>query len=268
MKILDIDIDYFMDEIAFNIGGNFDERLSESDYGSSVWSEKRVIDFIENQLGLSKTEKIKGRIVSGHNEALFFWKELIQQKKLICPFEVVHIDSHADLGLGYSSWHYILEKLLTFPKDERPKHNSYLNCDGNKVSEGIGDYLLFAIAYQWISKLTYCANPHGDKNDYFLNILKNNHEEYIWDKPVSNVIQLVHNEKMARPEYDDSEMIKQQYFETADKDPEIPFTIIPTVKDVKYDGNFDFIVIAQSPNYTPASADFILDIFRDYIEEI
>lgn len=29
----------------------------------------------------------------------------------------------------------------------------------------------------------------------------------------------------------------------------------------------DFAVFAQSPNYTPASADFIMDIFREYIVE-
>lgn len=33
-------------------------------------------------------------------------------------------------------------------------------------------------------------------------------------------------------------------------------------------GDFDFALLAQSPNYTPASADFIMDIFREYIEEI
>lgn len=261
-------MDYFMDDIACGIGESLNERLSEEDYGSSVWTGKQVIDFLENHLGLSRERKIKGRIVSGHNGALFFWKELIQQKKLTYPFEVIHIDSHADLGLGYSSWKYILDELLKFPKEERPKHNSYLSCYGNIVSEGIGDYLLFAIAYQWISKLTYCANPYGDKNDYVLDTLKNHHEEYIWDKPVNNVIQLVHNEKMDRPEYDDSDILKQQYLEIGDKDPEIPFTIIPTVEGVRYEGDFDFVVMAQSPNYTPASSDFIMDIFRDYIEEI
>ena len=44
--------------------------------------------------------------------------------------------------------------------------------------------------------------------------------------------------------------------------------IIPKIEDVKFDGKFDYAVMAQSPNYTPASADFILDIFREYIEEI
>ena len=50
--------------------------------------------------------------MTGHNEALFFWQELITKEILETPFEVVHIDSHADLGLGYLSWTYILDDLL------------------------------------------------------------------------------------------------------------------------------------------------------------
>ena len=44
--------------------------------------------------------------------------------------------------------------------------------------------------------------------------------------------------------------------------------IIPTVEAVKYNGNFDYAVMAQSPNYTPASADFILEMFSEYIMPI
>lgn len=51
-------------------------------------------------------------------------------------------------------------------------------------------------------------------------------------------------------------------------EPEVPFTIIPTHEGVCYEGDFDFIVMAQSPNYTPESADFIMDIVREYIIEI
>ena len=49
---------------------------------------------------------------------------------------------------------------------------------------------------------------------------------------------------------------------------QVELLIIPTIEDVKFDGKFDYAVMAQSPNYTPVSADFILDIFREYIEEI
>ena len=101
MKLLDLDMDYFMENIAIGITESREERLSEDEYGYCVWSEQRIRSFLEDNLGLSKDRKIKGRIVTGHNEALFFWQELITKESLETPFEVVHIDSHADLGLGY-----------------------------------------------------------------------------------------------------------------------------------------------------------------------
>ncbi|HAQ3903752.1 MULTISPECIES: peptide arginase family protein [Enterococcus] len=267
MKLLDLDMDYFMEKIATFISENRKQRLSEEDYGGSVWVEERVRKFLESNLGLSKDRKIKGRVVSGHNEALLFWRELIEKGELAIPFEVVHVDSHADLGLGYSSWTHILDYILQYPVPERPVHNQYIDCSGNMKVEGIGDYLLFAIAYQWISKLTYCANPNGDKDDYILDTLKDFHENYIWNEPVENIIQLVCNPEMEFPHYYDSDDIKKRYLATGKKEPEVPMLTIPTVDGVDFNGDFDFVVMAQSPNYTLESADFIMDIFREYIEE-
>lgn len=102
MKILDIDMDYFMTEIA-HTPYSCNERLKEEYYGNSVWSADKVKNFLEQNLGLSRDNKIPGRIVCGHNESLFFWEELIGSKKLNVPFDVVHVDSHADLGLGEDS---------------------------------------------------------------------------------------------------------------------------------------------------------------------
>ena len=88
------------------------------------------------------------------------------------------------------------------------------------------------------------------------------------NKPIKNYIQLKYNKTMEMPDYDSPDAYKKKYLEGAIKDPEVELLIIPTIEDVKFDGNFDYAVMAQSPNYTPASADFILDIFREYIEEI
>ena len=66
--------------------------------------------------------------------------------------------------------------------------------------------------------------------------------------------------------YRSSEEYKKAYLDGAFKDPEVELRIIPTIEGVKFYGDFNFAVIAQSPNYTPASADFILDIFREYIK--
>lgn len=73
---------------------------------------------------------------------------------------------------------------------------------------------------------------------------------------------------MEMPQYDSSDRDKKRYLEGAIKDPEVELLIIPTIKDVKFDGDFDFAVLVQSPNYTPASADYIMDMYREYIEEI
>ena len=266
MKILDIDMDYFMEKIAY-VNDDVIERLSEEDYGGCVWTEQRVRSFLENNLGLSKRNKIRGRIVIGHNEALFFWKELIASNDLNVPFEVVHVDSHADLGVGIDSPYHIMKYLLAYPVEERPEHNRYIDYNGKMKIEGIGDYLLFAIAYQWVSKITYCANPNGDKNDYVWQTLKDFEENYIWEEPVENIIQLLYNPDMDVPNHNDNEFVKMEYIKGSCREPEVPLLIIPTIEAVNFDGEFDYIVMAQSPNYTPASADFIVDIVREYIDE-
>lgn len=84
MRVLDLDMDYFMTEIA-NTPLSCKERLAEEDYGNSVWSAEEIRQFLEQNLGLSKTQKIPGRIVSGHNESLFFGKNLLIAKSFQIP---------------------------------------------------------------------------------------------------------------------------------------------------------------------------------------
>lgn len=267
MKVLDLDMDYFMGAVATFIKESESERLSEDEYGGCIWTEREVRDFLERNLGLSKNNKIRGRVVAGHNESLFFWRKLIEKGELSTPFDVIHVDSHADLGLGYNSWVHILDCLLGYPVEERSRHSEYLDILGHLRREGIGDYLLFAVAYRWISSIVYCGNPHRKCNDFLWDTLKDFKEESIWNDPVQNTIQLLYNPDMPFPKYYDSEDVKRQYIRNSRKEPEVPFFIIPTIDDVHFDGNFDFAVLAQSPNYTPASADFIMDIFREYIVE-
>ena len=271
MKVLDLDMDYFVKLVATDIVDSETNRLSEAEYGSCVWDEREIRDFLENNLGLSKERRIKGRVVSGHNEALFYWKELIEKQLLSKPFEVIHVDSHADLGVGYTSWIYILNELLKYPVEERINHAVYFEKKTQKMKgESIGDYLLYAVAYRWVSQIFYCGNPNRTCNDYRSEILKDFNEIPVSDKPVQQIIQLIHNPKQEFPvrfDFDPLGVEKKMFIMNSDKEPEVPFSIIPNIEDVRFDGDFDFAVLAQSPNYTPASADFIMDIFRDYIIE-
>ena len=268
MKILDLDLDYFLEVRHSGINDKIKERCAEEQYGDSVWSEERVRSFFKKNLGLSKRRKIKGRVIKDHNEAIIFWKELIQKGYLTIPFEVIHVDAHGDLGVGSASWKYILKELLTYPVLERPKHNKYRGCSGEIREEGINDYLLFAIAYQWISQLTFCVNSEEGKYDYLNEILKDFTMQEVRNKPTENIIQLVSNPLFRIPERDDSDEYKSKYLSTGIKEPEVPMLVIPTIDDVKYNGDFDFAVLAKSPNYTPESADFVIDIFKEYIKVI
>lgn len=270
MKVLDLDMDYFMNRIATGIPETTSNRLRDGGYESAVWSREQVVDFLENNLGLSRTNRIPGRVVSGHNEALYFWRELIDQGLLHIPFEVVHIDSHADMGLGSDAEYFLRTELLGWPVNERPLHSYHTNCYGRCCAEGIGDYLLYAVAYRWISKLTYCANPHGAANDYDIYALKGFCEKLIFTEPVENTIQLLYNpENLTVPRvYNSEEKEIEDFIASCRKEPEVPYIIIPTIGAVSFNGDFNFAVMAQSPNYTPQNADFIMDVFREYIDEI
>lgn len=59
MRLLDIDMDYFLKEIPIMISENNMGRVSDDSY--PVWNQKEVTDFFENRLGLSQRQKLKVR---------------------------------------------------------------------------------------------------------------------------------------------------------------------------------------------------------------
>lgn len=256
MKILDIDMDYFLYEVPSCIPSDCKTRLDD-DY--IPWGKEVVIKFMEKRLGLSKEKKIPGKIVQHHNEALYYWRDLVKKSKLQTPFDVIHVDSHADLGLGFSSWTFIFEKLLGLEVEKRCDIENYKTIFDKYSLPGIGDYLLFALSFRWISKLTYICNPTESGNDYLLYILKD-------CKEPNNKIQLPYNNKYKASDLNDS-YDRDRYLKSATLEPEVEFEIINKVKDINYNGDFDFITFCISPNYTPKSADFIIDIIKEYIIE-
>lgn len=254
MKVLDLDMDYFLDYPVNEIVFSNQARVDNEKCIASVWSEERVRSFLENNLGLSKTRKIPGRIICGHDEALYFWNELIETSKLEYPFSVVHIDSHADLGFGGLGRIVILNEIVYWPLGLRKPRNCHnIEIDGRFYDIDIGNYLLYAIAFRWVSDLEYCGNPNSDCGDIPLEIVRGGIPDCEFDTVISRVIQLKGRNS-------------EEIGETVE--PRIPFRICPRVEDVKHEGDFDFVSLAQSPNYTPKNADFIMDIFREYINEI
>lgn len=249
MKVLDLDMDYFLDHPVFRKDVYSTERVDDIEVINSVWEENRVRTFLENNLGLSKKNKKEGRIVQGHDGALFFWKELIDKNLLRAPFSVVHIDSHSDLGLGSETLVHVLDEMIYWDVEYRIRNikESY-DLNGQFHTVNCGDYLLYALAYRWVLDLTYCMNPRNKETDIPQQILLRNIPSSGVNKEIDTVIRLNPIDG------------KSVIFE-----PEVPLKILPKLDLVKYMGDFDYVLLAQSPNYTPSNADYIMDVFKDYI---
>jgi hypothetical protein len=244
MRVIDLDLDFFINNIAHNVS-DYGKRLDEEFY--QPWTEENVRIFLEQNCGLTTSMRIPGRIVRHQDEAFLFWRELIEKGLLKVPFDVVHIDAHADLGLGDASWVYIMGEILHKSIKERmyPKRESHKLCPGS--------YLAFAVACRWLKSLTFVLHPKW-QNDLAWLHFKNYDDN-------SKYIQL----KKYDPKDIDVMEIRNRI--PQEVEPEVPFYII-NMDEFKDDRPYDYFVLSNSPGYTPASADKLLPIFRDYIDII
>ncbi len=248
LKVLDIDMDFFLDCITKDNHG--EDRYPNN--WCNVWKKSEIIDYLENILNLSIDKKIKGRIITYHNESLDFWNDMINKQQLTVPFTVVHVDSHSDLSYTKKSQDFEsnidgYRQILELKSYNDRYITIYGNGNGvkdnhdNWVDEG--NYLIFAFAFKWIEQLIYYTNliePY-EENDY--------DSEFIVDLKEKNGIYL---KKWVR---------EKEYI------PKITI-ISKKYKNDRVFSDYDFITFPISPKYTPKKADFIIDIIKDYIEEI
>jgi hypothetical protein len=241
--MIDLDLDFFLSDISY--GGGANNRLDESRY--TPWSEKEVRAFLERQCGLSKSKPLPGKIVVTHDEVFDHWRDEIEKGQLIPPFEVIHVDAHADLGMGDASYFYLMTEHLGKPVSER----SYPPI-GDWSGIGEGNYLAFAIACRWISKLTYVHHPKSC-DDLMPHYMKDNDEN-------SGFIQLKYYGQV------DVDTLQRGSQSPLSLEPEVPFELVPG-QLFQNEQPFDRIYLARSPSYTPEAADRLIPIIKKYIVE-
>lgn len=246
MRILDLDLDFFLDEIAHWQNGS--GRLSDEDF--NPWTGEAVRFFLEEQCGLSKDNKVRGRFVKHHHEAFYFWRELILAGSLETPFEVVHVDAHSDTGLGDSGYLYVANNLLHLPPQER------INPDQLYA----GNYMIKAIACQWVSNIVFVLHPKW-----------NNDIPRFHMKDLTSVSG--HTSGQFQLKKYDPTILNVFTLDRIDNitplglEPEVPFSLVEQSRYVE-DKPFDYIVLSHSPDYTPASADALLPIIMEYIDPV
>ena len=145
------------------------------------------------------------------------------------------MDTHSDLAFGPPGPDFVLKAVLTRPPRARATLDSYRA--GVKLDEA--NYLLFALAFRWVSRLTYVRNPRSRQD--VPSVLRAGTGEI---RLTSDIARLM--EGANGPE------------------PSIPFTVVDDYRAFR-DGGFDFVTMAQSPRYAPASADRIMGLLVPYI---
>ena len=231
MRVLDLDMDFFLSDPCplAPLG----ERPEES--CARVWSDEEVIRFLEEQCGLSTQKPVPGAIFDTHDKALDFWQARLADGSLSAPFEVVHVDTHSDLAFGPPGTNYVLNVVLS----RRPCDRAAVDVYRRAVELDEANYLLFALAFRWIDRLTYVRNPKSHQ-----------------DIPR----QLLGGEGSIHLRSFISQMMETKN----GAEPVIPFDVYDDYRQFRQHG-YDFVTMAQSPRYAPASADRIMEIVRRYM---
>jgi len=148
------------------------------------------------------------------------------------------VDTHSDLAFGPPGTGYVLNVVLSRAPQARTNIDGYRKA----VELDEANYLLFALAFRWISRLTYVRNPksHQDIPRQLLDCEGNIHLRSF----VSQMMEGMNGRK-----------------------PVIPFDVFDDYRQFKQTG-YDFVTMAQSPRYAPKPADRIMEIVRRYITEI
>lgn len=244
-RILDLDLDIFVRPLK-TFCKETASRAESAYYKAMPRTE--ILDALDTKLCLAEQAPIKGALVETHKEVYFLWRDLIQSGQLTTPFDVVHVDGHADLGMGDSSYVYIQEEwILENDKFKDPKLGGWSGL-------GSGNYLAFAIANGWVSSLTYVS--HEDEPDDLNRMFFKD-----WNA-ASGFVEI-------------KQVVKGDFYEASIsmRDEKIrykPVVTIPfrRVSLSQYSTNlaFDYAFVAKSPAYTPVELDFVNTLIEKRIK--
>ena len=179
-----------------------------------------------------------GAIFETHDQALDFWAARMAEGRLTAPFEVVHVDTHSDLAFGPPGPDFVLKAVLT----RHPKSRAAIDAYRAGVKLDEANYLLFALAFRWISRLTYVRNPRS-RQDVPARLLNPGGDLHL-RSDVSALMEGING-----------------------MEPVVPFDVIDDYRAFRRTG-YDFVTMAQSPRYAPRSADRIMRLLRPSLREM
>ncbi|PBC19308.1 hypothetical protein FJV80_25370 [Mesorhizobium sp. WSM4310] len=245
MNIADIDLDIFLDDVCSL------DRRPRAPSTTRPWTGEQLRRFLEDQCGLKRalsSSRPKGRFVVHHDEAFPILNVLSQNGAV--PLTLTHIDAHSDLGTGVGdlSWKDIGGRLLALTPKERaaaiPHHGM------ERISAA--NYLSYALACRWLRMLTYVHHAHSgdDLMPFFFRDFD----------PACGIMELRYVPRVHDVRSREELLALPHILE-----PPIPFQKVP-VEAYRAAELFEYVILCQSPGYTPAEADTLIPIFQDYVD--
>lgn len=244
MRYLDLDLDYFLDWMPGKAPTGQRAR------GFKPSSPAHVRRFLTAQCGLSASSKLPGTFVVHHDEAFDHWLERRHKDLAAFPIEVVHVDSHADLGCGECAWVHLAVDVLHRPLEERA------NVEHREGMLTPGSYLAYAGACRWIASLEYVHHPKGLGDDIDRTLLGEKDLE-------SDTLEL---KAFTRSDIDAFLDGRRNALRSpVSREPPIPIRRV-NGREWKSSAPFDRAILCHSPDYTPTESDALLPIFWEYID--
>jgi hypothetical protein len=227
ISFLNLDLDALLDRVENWTSG--DQRLDPEHY--KPWTEVEVRAFLERQCHLSTSRRIPGRSVVHHDDAFYYWKELTAKHRT--QIDLVHVDAHADFGLGDASWINVITHVLHLPVEQRTdpwRSTANLNP---------GSYITYALAARWIASMIYVHHPHAGNDIPWIYFEDN-------DPSVSGHIQL----KAYSKDFKAGSVYPPPADEATNLEPIVPLKQLP-ITQFEANKPFQYALLAQSPGFTP-----------------
>lgn len=202
-----------------------------------------VAKFLEEKCLLRAGGRTPGARFERHAEMFEWLGRAIDQKKIILPIDLIHIDAHSDTegGIPYSL-EYLFTELLWLPLEKRR--------DPRRGRAGLNDsnFIIYLAACHWLNSLKF-VKPSTWSDDIQFNYMKNRSAS-------SNALQLRRG--------DPDQFHRSTWWEDSAIDVEVPFELIDA-KDFLLPQPAGFALFTLSPDFTPPTVDPIFDFVLKYI---
>jgi len=242
--ILSIDVDYFVHpKVTMPAPGTRPEDATHH-----VRELADVDRFLRDRCLLASERPTPGVAARDHDAAFGAMQQWMAGGGLRAPFRLVHVDAHADLGLGDPAYAEIVEDLLLRRPEDRATSLRHF---------GLGNWLAYAIANRWVSEVIFLREPDPGLDCELLAC-------FFCTSPDWSVLQM-------RP-------MKEEHYLKINHHNRHKYAGLPTAEPaVKWnqtgEGGFvldrppDLVFACLSPEYSPPKADPIFDIVRRFIRE-